>query len=112
VNGIGFDSAGNVYVAGWTTSPGFPATTTTRLPLCGPICREAQPRRQLTDLLVSIRRGGIAGLAIGPSGNAYVAGLAGCNMTATPGAFQTQPKSLAAQGYVGKLNEAGSGWIT
>jgi hypothetical protein len=111
VNGIAFDSAGNVYVAGWTTSPGFPATTTTAsLSLAQFVAKlSADGSSLIYSFLFDAE--GIAGLAIGPSGNAYLAGMAGGNMTATPGAFQTQPGSAEwVPGYVGKVNAAGSGW--
>ena len=107
VNGIAFDSGGNVYVAGYTWSPDFPATTT--LPPGAPACFVAKLSPGGASLVYSFvfRAGTIGGLAVDPHGNAYVAGLANpSSMTPTPNAFQTQPEG----GYVGKLNQAGSGW--
>jgi uncharacterized protein (TIGR03437 family) len=105
VNGIAFDPGGNVYVAGYTWSPDFPTTATVASGVPGYFAAKLSPDGASLIYSFLFNAGTIGGLAVDPRGNAYVAGMAG-NMTPTPNAFQTQPEG----GYVGKLNQVGSGW--
>ena len=107
VAGIGFDSGGNVLVAGSTGSPDFPMTTTIASGVPASFVAKLSPDG--SSLIYSfLFSGGMAeGLAVGPSGNAYVVGF-GYFGTATPDAFQTQ--SAGIEGYVGKVSAAGTGW--
>jgi uncharacterized protein (TIGR03437 family) len=110
VAGIGFDSSGNVLVAGLTFSPDFPTTTTDGSG--GPASFVVKLSPDGASLIYSFLFSAdtIAGLAVGPAGNAYVVGLGfPGSLATTPDAFQTQSAG-ADEGYVGKLNQAGSGW--
>ncbi len=109
-NGIAFDSGGNVYAAGWTQSPDFPATTTTASGVTAVFVAKLSPDGSSLIYSFLFDAMNIAGVAVDPSGHAYVAGWAGANTTTTPGAFQTQPRYGATPAYVGKVNAAGSGW--
>jgi uncharacterized protein (TIGR03437 family) len=109
VAGIAFDSSGNVLVAGSTSSPDFPMTTTGASGVPASFVAKLSPDGAFLIYSFLFSAETIAGLAADPSGSAYLAGVADpAKLAATPNAFQTQ--SAGNEGYVGKLNQAGSGW--
>ena len=112
LNGVAFDPSGNVYVAGNTLSPNFPAASVfpSRIPVNFVAKLSADGSSFIyASLFETGQGGGIAGLAVDPHGNAYVAGSARSDsLAATPSAFQTQSTGL--EGYAAKLKQDGSGW--
>lgn len=114
---VALDAARNLYIAGSTSSANFPTTAgafdrtlgggfdafVTKLNAAG------------SALVYSTYLGGAesdsaAGLAVDPSGNAYVAGsTASFDFPTTPGAFDTLADGSEA--FVTKLNSAGSALI-
>jgi len=106
-HGIALDSAGNVYVAGYTMSSDFPATAR--------VGSSASPRGfvaklnpQGTALLYStyIDPAG-ARLAVDRAGNAHIASTVSSQMYTTPGAFQPRFRGKT-DAYVLKLNAQGT----
>ena len=118
---IALDSSGRAYVAGYTTSPTFPAASPIQPSFvggqCSPtpnICPDAFALRLTADgsgLSYSTFLGGPAsdvayGIAVDAAGNAYVAGGAGPGFPTTRGAFQeVQPQGGA---FVTKIDSSGS----
>lgn len=95
--GIGGDSAGNIYVTGYTLSPDFPTANAIQAGWANGI-----------DIFLTKFRPGVAGkgalqystylglssiyvptgMAVGPDGTAYVVGYAGVGLTSSPNALQ------------------------
>jgi outer membrane protein assembly factor BamB len=120
-NAIAVDSTGDAYIAGYTQSTNFPTTAgafqttfgggesdvfVTKLQAGG------------SGLVYSTYLGGNGpdggfGIAVDPSGDAYVTGFAGSsNFPTTPGAFQTVNNGSGfGNPFVTKLNPTGTGLI-
>src|SRR5262245_10023825 len=103
------DTTGNIYVAGLTTSPSLPGTTSS---LGGPgdafVAKFTPPRQ----LLYSRRIGGSSwdqavALAIDASGNVYVVGSTGSADFPIASGFQTQFGGGFADAFVLKLGPGG-----
>ena len=95
---VATDSAGNLYVAGYTTSPDFPVTTNAAqrnfggatdaflLKLDG-----ATGALRYSTYFGGIGSDGAYGLTVDPQGAAYIAGqTSSLNLAVTPGAFQSK----------------------
>ncbi|MFN0172253.1 MAG: SBBP repeat-containing protein [Bryobacteraceae bacterium] len=110
---IALDAAGNVYVAGTTTSRDFPTTP-------GAFRRTASGGAFVVKLAADgksvvystyLGPGSAGGIAVDSAGHAYVSGWAyDPAFPVTPGAFQTAIKG-ANDAFVAKLNLDGSGLI-
>jgi hypothetical protein len=120
---IAVDAAGNAYIAGGTNSTNFPVTsgalqTVNRSPAGNNSGFVTELNSTGTALLYSTYLGGstssqITGIAIDPSGSAYVTGYTrDTDFPTTAGAYQTAAttKQIAnsSSGFVSKLNPAGS----
>ncbi len=118
---ISVDGAGNVYLAGETTSNNFPATkgaiqTTNQASNSGPNAFVTKLNATGTALVYSTYLGGdypaaASGLAVDRSGNAYVTGSGCVDFPVTKGAFQTTCKAVGeygSNGFVAKLNPTGT----
>lgn len=129
-SGIFVSSAGNVYVAGNTTSTDFPTTDgafqkTTQLRGCGPGADQTpcsgmyvlQLNPAGSALVYSTYIGGsgdaMSSLDVDSAGNAYVAGAAAsAAFPTTPGAFQTSFKAAnGGMAFISKLNATGTGLV-
>jgi uncharacterized protein (TIGR03437 family) len=119
-NAIAVDAAGNVYVAGETSSKNFPVTpgaafgnlTTTN---DGFVVKLNPAGSQMIygTYLPGIAFNGTVSMALDTNGNTYMTGgaqPAQFNFPATPGAYQTSSSELYT-GVVVKLNAAGSGLV-
>ncbi|MGO9084684.1 MAG: SBBP repeat-containing protein [Candidatus Sulfotelmatobacter sp.] len=128
-NAIAVDSAGNVYVAGWTTSANFPVTpgafqTTNHATANGLNAFVTKLNLNGTALLYSTYLGGsgsgnggdqASALAVDNSGNAYITGSSySADFPVTPGVFQAT-NHAAANGlnnvFVAKLNPTGTALV-
>ena len=121
---IAVDAAGSAYVAGETTSSTFPTTNATLSPnSCGG-SRDGFVTKLSVDgssLVYStyLCDGGFdraLAIAVDTAGNAYVAGAASSSTFPQPfgptsGAFQTSFGGGASDGYLTKLNPAGSALV-
>jgi hypothetical protein len=125
VSGIAVDSAGNLYVAGWTTSNDFPTTQNALQTILGSSAQNgfvAKLSPTLNALAYSTYLGQNSStdggasyasipsphsVAVDSSGNAYVAGTATSGFPTTSGAFQTTCASTSCA-FLAKLNPAGS----
>jgi hypothetical protein len=115
---IAVDSSGNAYVTGYTYSSNFPTTAATfQTSLAGTVNAFVSKLNPTASALVySTYLGGndedaCTGIAVDPSGHAYVIGQTfSSNFPTTAGAFQT---SLAgsANAFVTKLNPTGSALV-
>jgi hypothetical protein len=127
--GIAVDGAGNSYVAGGTNSTDFPTTpgafqTSYHAQAAntdchvGPICGHAFAAKFSASgaLVYSTLLGGSSyeqgnGIAVDPSGNAYIAGATySSDFPVTTGAFQGVLKG-GANAFLTKLNAGGSGLV-
>ena len=125
---IALDASGDVYVAGYTRSTDFPLSSNAIQPINSGAANHAE-NAFLTELnvtgtalLYSSYLGGsgtsggsgdiATGIALDPSGHAYVFGTAySSNFPTTPGAFQTSNKGASvgnANVFVTKVNLAGT----
>lgn len=123
--GIAVDSAGNTYVGGWTNSTNFPITsgafqTTIVGGTSGYGGFVTKINSSGTALIYSTYLGGTAnstlkGIAVDPSGNAYVTGYTSAlDFPTTQGAFQTVNKSIGVNidtCFISKLNPSGTGLV-
>jgi hypothetical protein len=119
--GVGLDSAGNAYVAGWTVSADFPVRNAFQSTLRGlPNAFVTKLNATGSDLLYSTFLGGSSGfdfatdLAVDASGNAYITGTtASTNFPVTSGAYRTtlflERGAGDNDGFVAKLNTNASG---
>jgi Chitobiase/beta-hexosaminidase C-terminal domain/Bacterial Ig-like domain (group 3)/Beta-propeller repeat len=105
--GVAVDSSGNAYVAGYTNSADFPVTQGAYLatPKPGFITKLNPTGGAVYSTYFD---GGVSGIAVDGSGNAYVTGGAlGGDPPVTPGAFD----SGNGVPFVSKLNHAGSALV-
>ncbi|HEV2177808.1 MAG TPA: choice-of-anchor D domain-containing protein [Terriglobia bacterium] len=120
--GINVDALGNAYVTGLTASANFPITPGAFQTSCS-ACNGTNGNAFVTELnpvgsalVYSTYLGGSTsdsgqGIALDPSGNAYVAGIArSLDFPTTPGAFQTALKG-AQDAFLTKLNSTGSALV-
>jgi len=112
--GIAVDSAGNVYVIGYTTSTNFPTTSGAFQTTSGGPAFVTKLNPAGSALVYSTYLGGVDGrsIAVNSAGNAYVTGgvTSASNFPTTPGAFQaTSPGGKDA--FVTALNAAGSALV-
>ncbi len=118
--GIAVDTAGNVYITGWTGSHHFPTTTEAFQPTFGggqydAFVTKLDPTG--SALVYSTYLGGNGGIygigiAVDAAGNAYVTGAASADFPATPGAFQTAfAGGFGLDAFVTKLNPTGSALV-
>ena len=113
------DNVGNVYLTGHAVGPTFPTTS-------GAFQRTNSAQGKAfalkldtagSNLVYSTLLGGSSGeygggIAIDPSGNAYVAGYTqSADFPTTAGAFQPKAKNSNYTGFVSKLNPSGSGLV-
>jgi len=120
--GIAVDSKGDAYVAGYVESANFPTTPGAFQPaLHGPFsCCSHHSNAFITHLnptgsalVYSTYLGGsnqdwVYGIAVGPGGDAFVAGITGSSdFPTTPGALQSVAPS-GWNGFVTRLNPVGS----
>ncbi|HUJ51056.1 MAG TPA: SBBP repeat-containing protein [Bryobacteraceae bacterium] len=124
VHAIAGDSAGNVYMAGETTSSNLPGTSgdgaapSNIFGLNGPpqpsaFVSKLSPAGQViyTKILGSGGATAALGIAVDQTGNAYVTGsTTSTNFPTTPGAFQTIPPAHGG-GFVSKISADGSALI-
>ncbi|MBS1793240.1 MAG: SBBP repeat-containing protein [Acidobacteria bacterium] len=114
--GIEVDAAGNIYVAGRTSSIGFPTTTGTfdtgaNGDVDAFVVKMTAPG---SSLIYSTFIGGTAddrleGLTVDSSGNAFVTGgTSSANFPTTPGAFDTVFGGGSFDAFATKLNATGS----
>jgi uncharacterized protein (TIGR03437 family) len=114
--GIAADSAGNVYVAGFTASADFPTAASLQPALGGPTDGFITKFNSQGGAAYSTYLGGsgqdlIEGIAVDASGSAYVAGATtSLDFPATPEAFQKGPAG-GVDGFVAKLGPAGSSLV-
>ncbi len=123
--GIALDSAGNAYVTGRTDSTNFPVTPSAFLTVGGgrpfedgyAFVTKLNPRGTAlvySTYLASLFDYTALGIAVDSAGNAYVAGNASeirNNLVTTSGAFQTTFRGGRADGFVMKLNAAGTALV-
>ena len=120
--GIAIDALGNAYVTGQTRSTDFPATAGAfQTAHRGAVSNAFVTKLNATGsaVLYSTYLGGSdgsadlgIGIAVDPSGAAYVTGRAGStDFPTTPGAFRTTTDGGFADAFVTKLNPAGSGLV-
>jgi len=122
------DSLGNAYVTGYTQSPDFPVTPGAFQSTLKGGCNAfiAKINATLSKLVYSTYLGGSGaslagsslqpcsgdfaqGIALGRSGNTYVAGsTTSSDFPVTEGAFQTTNKNSQGTGFVAKMNQNGS----
>jgi len=120
--GIGVDAAGDIYIAGITSSADFPLANPLQSTFAG--IAEGFVTKLSPDgstLLYSTYIGGTDGgganaFAVDPSGNVYLTGHTdSTNYPTTPGAFQPTPVRVnnlpSFTGFVTKLNPTGSALI-
>jgi hypothetical protein len=115
---IALDAAGNAYITGTTHSSNFPTTPgafqTTSHFYDGFV---SKLNASGSDLIYSTYLGGSSsdggsGIAVDASGNVYVSGgTSSSDFPTTPGAFQTTYAGGSNDGFVSKLNAAGSALI-
>jgi hypothetical protein len=117
--GVAVDSAGNAYITGFTNSPDFPATAGAyRSPSLGQADAFAIKVNATGSALVYsalIGGGGsdsATGIAIDPSGSAYIAGYtSSVAFPVTSSGFQRTFGGGFQDAFVAKLNSSGSGLI-
>jgi hypothetical protein len=115
---MALDSAGMVYLTGWTTASDFPTTPgafqrVLRGDLDGFALKLNASGSALvySTLLGSSGGDTIEGMAIDAGGNVYMTGLAGgADFPTTPGAYQATPRD-GQSAFVTKLNPTGSGLV-
>ncbi|HUO04815.1 MAG TPA: SBBP repeat-containing protein [Candidatus Binataceae bacterium] len=116
-NSIAVDFSGDAYVTGGTFSVDFPVTpgafqTTNNGGIANAFVTKMNPLG--TGLVFSTYLGGDfydqgIGIAIDPTGDAYVAGITeDDDFPTTPGAFQTSFQGFCEDGFMTELNPAGS----
>lgn len=125
-NAIAVDGAGNVYVAGETTSTNFPVTqgafqpTNKGAPNQNTTVFVTKLNPTATTLIYSTYLGGSGGdvgsaIAVDAAGNAYLTGSTySIDFPVTQGAFQTTNKASAngdADAFVTKLNSSGTALV-
>jgi hypothetical protein len=116
--GVAVDSAGNAYIAGFTTSTNFPTASPIQAANAGfQDAFVAKINAAGTALVYSTYLGGnggdqARGLAIDSSGNAYVTGFTGSTNFPTANAFQAAQGAGNAQDiFVTKLNASGNALV-
>ena len=141
--GVAIDSSGRAYITGWTDSPDFPTTVGAFQTTCGTdsncnglwdafVAKLDPTKSGAASLVYSTFLGGSGtdigfGIAVDPSGNAYVTGITGANVNTqfsgsplpskdfptTAGAFQTTCPGTCTHdsAWVTKLNAAGSALV-
>ncbi len=118
--GIAVDAAGNAYVGGWTSSNNFPTTpgafqTVNSGSIYDAFVTKLNPAG--SALAYSTLLGGTGddrgrGIAVDATGNAYVTGWTySIDFPTTPGAFQTVNQGTVWDGFITKLNAAGSALV-
>ena len=111
--GVAVDSAGNVWVAGYTASADFPTASALQSALRGPADGfvtkfDSQGRVAFSTYLGGTGPDVIYGVAVDAAGSAYVAGTTtSSDFPVTRGAFQEQLAG-GLDGFVAKLGPAGS----
>jgi uncharacterized protein (TIGR03437 family) len=111
--GVATDSAGNIWVAGFTGSTDFPTNGTLQSALRGPADGfvtklDPQGRVSFSTYLGGTGPDVIYGIAVDPAGNAYVTGTTmSRDFPVTRGVFQEQPAG-GLDGFVAKLSATGS----
>jgi hypothetical protein len=123
-NDIAVDSAGNAYICGITNSTNFPTANAIQGTFNPPINPSLVSRDGFvtklnaagTALVYSTYLGGNADdrcnkIAVDASGNAYVAGETGSTNFPTANAFQSTYGGGFSDGYIAKLNAAGSAFV-
>jgi hypothetical protein len=116
-NGIGVDSAGNAYVAGFTASTNFP--TANALQAANGGFQDAfitKINAAGTALVYSTYLGGNAqeqsrGFTIDSAGNAYVTGVTGSTNFPTANAVQATKGATNEDAFLTKLNAAGNALV-
>ncbi|HYO50117.1 MAG TPA: SBBP repeat-containing protein [Chloroflexia bacterium] len=111
---IARDASGNIYIAGWTTSPDFPvvnAFQSKQQSLNDAIITKLSPDG--STMIYSTYLGGqfhdrALGIAVDGAGSAYVTGLADSpNFPTTPGSFQPN-EAGGGDAFITKLSPTGS----
>lgn len=111
---IAADSSGNVYIAGTTEASNFPVTSGAWQTVFGGVADAfAAKFNSSGNLVYATYIGGTGqeagtGIAIDPSGNAYVSGYTSSLFPTTKGAAQTLYGGGSADAFVVKLNPTGS----
>ena len=113
--GIAVDGNGNAYLTGYTTSTDFPTTNGAAVPFQGGsdvYVVKIDPTG--STLLYSSFLGGdgdqdALGIAVDPSGNAYITGFTSSNnFPTTPGAYRIAPYTGTTDAFVTKVNASGT----
>jgi hypothetical protein len=123
-NDIAVDSAGNAYICGITNSTNFPTANAIQGTFNPPINPSLVSRDGFitklnaagTAFVYSTYLGGNADdrcnkIAVDASGNAYIAGETGSSNFPTANAFQSTYGGGFSDGYIAKLNAAGSAFV-
>jgi uncharacterized protein (TIGR03437 family) len=113
---LGFDGVGNIYMAGTSSSPGFPVAEKTVLGYPGhtdlfvlKVSRDGQRLDYVTELGSSLYDG-LGGMVVDSEGNVFLAGTAGAgDFPTTEGSFR--PRTVKGGAFVLKLDPAGKNLV-